>query len=269
MFFAIIVIVIAVDQFTKFLISGNLTVGQSIDLYGDILSFTSVRNTGAAYSILQDHTQILIYAVAVILAALLLYVLISWKGLSRLSRTAFALIIGGGAANLLDRYFLGYVVDFIDIKIIPVFNFADIAICTGCGLLILDVLIIEPIQRASKKHREKKAARAAENEAKAREEAMMKAEEEAKARAEADAKAEEEANAMAEAEARSKEKAKARAEARAEEDDTAGTEPGAAAGDASDPEPGSAAEEGIKTEGEAGSEAEELKSGGGEGEASV
>ena len=207
MFFAIIVIVIALDQFTKTLISSQLPVGQSIPLYKDLLYFTSVRNTGAAYNILQNHTQILTYAVMVILAVLLIYVLVSWKGLSKLSRTAFALILGGGAANLIDRYFLGYVVDFIDIKIIPVFNVADIFICIGCGLLILDVLIIEPIHNAAKKRKEKKAKKAAEAEAKAAEDARIKAEAEAKAKLEAEEKA------KAEAEAKAKEEAAAQASA--------------------------------------------------------
>jgi|GEM_PF-112296 len=189
MFFAIIVIIIAADQFTKYLISSSYAVGQSVPIYKDLIYFTSVRNTGAAYNILQDHTRILTYIVAGILAVILLYVLISWKGLSKTTRCAFAMILGGGLGNLIDRYFLGYVVDFIDIKIIPVFNVADIMICIGCGLLILDILIIEPIQSGIKKRREKKAKKQAEKEAKAAEEARIKAEAEAKVRLEAEEKA--------------------------------------------------------------------------------
>ncbi len=200
MFFAIIVIIIAADQFTKYLISANYAVGQSFPLYKDLVYMTSVRNTGAAYNILQDHTRILTYIVAGILAVILLYVLISWKGLSKTTRCAFAMILGGGFANLIDRYFLGYVVDFIDIKVIPVFNIADIFICVGCGLLVLDVLIIEPIQNGIKKSREKKAKKKAEKEAKAAEEAKLKAEAEAKAKLEAEEKAAAEVKAEPEAE---------------------------------------------------------------------
>ena len=201
MFFAIIVIIIAADQFTKYLISANYAVGQSFPLYKDLVYMTSVRNTGAAYNILQDHTRILTYIVAGILAVILLYVLISWKGLSKTTRCAFAMILGGGFANLIDRYFLGYVVDFIDIKVIPVFNIADIFICVGCGLLVLDVLIIEPIQNGIKKSKEKKAKKKAEKEAKAAEEAKLKAEAEAKAKLEAEEKARAEAEEKAKAEA--------------------------------------------------------------------
>ena len=189
MFFSIIVIIIAIDQLTKYLISSNFTVGQSIPFYKDLIYITSVRNTGAAYNILQDHTRILTYATMVILGVVLLYVLIAWKGLSKATRCAFAFILGGGIANLIDRYFLGYVVDFIDVKIIPVFNFADIMICIGCGLLVLDVLIIEPIQNAIKKSKEKKAKKLAEQEEKASGEAKNNSETEANAEAAAETEA--------------------------------------------------------------------------------
>ena len=57
---------------------------------------------------------------------------------------AIALITGGGTGNLIDRSIYGYVIDFIDFKIWnPIFNIADIAVCVGCGLLILYLLVID------------------------------------------------------------------------------------------------------------------------------
>jgi signal peptidase II len=57
--------------------------------------------------------------------------------------TAVSFICGGGLGNLIDRITAGYVVDIFDFRVFPVFNIADIFICVGCGLMILDVLILE------------------------------------------------------------------------------------------------------------------------------
>ena len=57
--------------------------------------------------------------------------------------TSVALIAGGGIGNLIDRALLGYVVDYLDFRVFPIFNLADICVCTGCGLLILYVLFID------------------------------------------------------------------------------------------------------------------------------
>ena len=61
--------------------------------------------------------------------------------------TALALIAGGGLGNLYDRLTLGYVVDFLDFRVWPIFNVADICVCFGCGLLVIYVLFLEPRQR--------------------------------------------------------------------------------------------------------------------------
>ena len=60
-----------------------------------------------------------------------------WFNIGKLGDFAFALILGGALGNLYDRLMLGYVIDFLNIQIIPVFNVADSAITIGAGLLIL------------------------------------------------------------------------------------------------------------------------------------
>lgn len=57
--------------------------------------------------------------------------------------TSLSLICGGGIGNLIDRISRGYVVDMFDFRIFPVFNVADIMICAGCGLLLLEILVLE------------------------------------------------------------------------------------------------------------------------------
>ena len=60
---------------------------------------------------------------------------------------AIAFICGGGLGNLIDRITQGYVVDLFDFRVFPVFNIADIFICVGCGLLLLDVFVTERKKR--------------------------------------------------------------------------------------------------------------------------
>ena len=99
---------------------------------------TNVRNTGAGFSILTDHTEFL-SAVSLLAVIALIYMLRKEK--SVLTRISYLMIIAGAIGNLIDRFRLGYVVDFLDFYIFgydfPVFNVADSFITIGCFLLIL------------------------------------------------------------------------------------------------------------------------------------
>jgi signal peptidase II len=64
-----------------------------------------------------------------------------------LMMTSVALIAGGGIGNLIDRIALGYVVDYLDFRVFPIFNLADIAVCVGCGLLVVYVLFFDGKQK--------------------------------------------------------------------------------------------------------------------------
>jgi signal peptidase II len=64
---------------------------------------------------------------------------------------SLSLIAAGGLGNLIDRALNGYVVDFLDFRIWPIFNVADISVCVGCGLLVLYVFFIEPKRSKSQK----------------------------------------------------------------------------------------------------------------------
>jgi signal peptidase II len=106
-----------------------------------VLDFRYVENTGAAFGILQDSTTFLIFVsfgVIVLLAA------VFWKLIlhSRLLAFAFGLQFGGAIGNLIDRIRLGYVVDFIDGPVFPVFNVADAGITVGVTLLAFVLLFL-------------------------------------------------------------------------------------------------------------------------------
>ena len=122
-FFLITFLIIVLDQITKFLLT-NVSFG--------IFNYTT--NTGAAFSLFQEYTNFLII-VSILVIVLILYYYKKypkyWLGLS--------FVLGGTLGNLIDRIFLGYVRDFIDFKVWPVFNIADSF--NVIGVLILVYLI--------------------------------------------------------------------------------------------------------------------------------
>ena len=158
---------IGLDQLTKLLIVSNMEQHQTFPIiaFGDthILNITYEKNTGAAFSILEGKRIFLVILTAVVLAGML-YLLLAGRVKRKPYIWCMSLILAGGAANLIDRVFRGYVVDFIDVNIInfAVFNFADICAVVGSvGLLLF--IIIDEIRDTKKKKAEKAAAENADN----------------------------------------------------------------------------------------------------------
>lgn len=132
-------VVVAVDQLTKAIVMRSMVPGQSIPIVRDVFHLTYVLNPGAAFGILSNQRMfLLVTGAALILATAYFYPLLkksdAWL---RLGATA---ILSGAVANLIDRVQTGFVVDFFDFRIWPVFNVADIAIVTGMGLMIYAIL---------------------------------------------------------------------------------------------------------------------------------
>lgn len=131
---------LAVDLYTKALAVSRLA-GNSFPVIDNILNFTYVENTGAAFGMLKNGNVFLIISTVIILAAVIVYLTIK-KPKAKAVKIASALIIGGALGNLYDRIFRGFVVDFIDIRFInyPIFNIADC--CVVCGAIIFAVWVI-------------------------------------------------------------------------------------------------------------------------------
>ncbi len=110
---------------------------QSIPVIKNIFHITLVFNRGAAFGILQKNSVFLIY-IGIIFILIFLFLIKHEKIKSRLFLIAAGLILGGALSNLGDRLFLGYVVDYIDLRIWPVFNLSDSCITVGAGLLLWD-----------------------------------------------------------------------------------------------------------------------------------
>lgn len=156
MYFIIIAAVVALDQFAKYLIRTNLDLNASIPLVDGIFHITYIHNYGAAFSIFQNKTGFLIAMQVIIVAAVLVYLIKRQKKEHGSLLLSISLIAAGGIGNLIDRAVNGYVVDYLDFRIWPIFNVADISICVGCGLLILYMFFIEPKRNRKKTSEEQK-----------------------------------------------------------------------------------------------------------------
>ena len=138
--------VFMVDQTTKAWAARKLHFGGDQSVIDNFLTFSYAQNTGVAFSMLDDHGdagRFGLSAVAGVAALLVLYYF--WRVPRSNDRLlgALALLLAGIVGNLIDRIRLGYVIDFIDVQLsswhYPTFNVADMAICIGAGLLILDL----------------------------------------------------------------------------------------------------------------------------------
>lgn len=152
----VLVLFVAIDQITKALVVSYLSVGDTGFSFSlgdfDVFSITHVRNKGAAWSILEGKTYLLI-AIAVIAIIIAFYFIVRGKIKSPVGIISLIMIISGGVGNLIDRVRLMEVVDFIKIDFIsfPVFNFADICVVVGAVIFCLWVVLSDiKIKRKSK-----------------------------------------------------------------------------------------------------------------------
>ena len=134
---------VIIDRIVKRLVVMNMEPWETIPIIEDVFHFTYVQNQGAAFSLWEQQWIILIgFPAAAVLTGFVL-MLVFRKTWSRCMMMSIAFICGGGLGNLIDRITIGYVVDLFDFRVFPVFNIADIFICVGCGLMILDVMLLE------------------------------------------------------------------------------------------------------------------------------
>jgi len=145
-FIIIIVFVCFLDQLTKFLVTKTLLLNQSQPIIKGVLHFTLIHNRGAAFGILKNQINLFIFTS--IAAIILIYFNLknSKNKEPSLYSASLSLILAGALGNLIDRLFLGYVVDFLDFRIWPVFNIADSAITIGAIFLGWSILKSKKVQ---------------------------------------------------------------------------------------------------------------------------
>ena len=132
------ILVFIIDQLVKHLVVSTMHLGQSLPVIKGIFHITYVLNPGAAFGMLEHQRWFFILvALAAVLLGAAFYKKLQQE--SFLMRSGAGLLLGGAVGNLADRIQSGLVVDFLDFRIWPVFNIADIAICAGAGFLIFDI----------------------------------------------------------------------------------------------------------------------------------
>lgn len=148
--YSIALAVVLLDQVTKFLIVNHLPVGSSVPIVGSVVYLTNVRNSGGAFGLFQSWGGLItMISIVVVLGIVILVGIIRVKRIPPVLGVALALQLGGASGNLIDRIRYNYVVDFIDLRVWPVFNIADSSITVGILLLAYHILLGDNKQKAA------------------------------------------------------------------------------------------------------------------------
>ncbi|WP_075182314.1 signal peptidase II [Pantoea sp. 1.19] len=140
----LVVVVLIIDLGSKAWVLSTFQLGESRPL-APFFNLFYARNYGAAFSFLADKggwQRWFFAAIAIAIVVVLLVMMYRAAATQKWSNIAWALIIGGALGNLFDRFWHGFVVDFIDFYVgnwhYPTFNIADTAICIGAAMIVLE-----------------------------------------------------------------------------------------------------------------------------------
>lgn len=153
----LVVLLVLIDQAIKYLVMSNIDFNETfytLNINGhDLFSITHVRNEGAAWSILEGKTVLLV-AIAAIAIFIVLFLIASGKFKLKFEVIMLSLIMAGGIGNLIDRIKYKEVIDYIRTDFIdfPIFNFADICVVVGAIGFCVTYLIVETINERKKKN---------------------------------------------------------------------------------------------------------------------
>ncbi|RJP29819.1 MAG: signal peptidase II [Candidatus Omnitrophota bacterium] len=140
MIFVIVFFILFIDRLTKILAVDNLVLNSPKPVINNFLYLTLIHNKGAAFGMLQNKLYIFIFSA--LLAVALIYSELRKRPRNEftLYKLSLIMILSGAIGNLIDRIYFGYVIDFIDFRVWPVFNIADSFISIGIVLLIVSMM---------------------------------------------------------------------------------------------------------------------------------
>lgn len=144
-------LIVGLDQWTKYLTVANIQLGETKEFISGFLSFTYIRNTGGAWSILEGK-MMFFYIMTVVVVAVLLYLLVKNIKSSKWFTVGLSLILAGALGNFIDRLRLGYVVDMFQTEFMnfPIFNVADMALVIGVACVFIYLILDERKEKKSK-----------------------------------------------------------------------------------------------------------------------
>ncbi len=141
----LLILLIAADQFTKYIAVLKLKNQPAFSIIDGVLEFNYLENRGAAFGMLQNQKVFFVF-VAVVFLGVIVYVLFRTPDEAKYTRLHILLIMiaGGAIGNMIDRLRLDYVVDFIYIVLInfPIFNIADMYVTFATAILVIQVLFV-------------------------------------------------------------------------------------------------------------------------------
>lgn len=150
-FYFIAVVVLILDQLTKYYFNTKFELHETVDVIAPVLNWTLAYNYGAAFSFLAQAGGWQKYFFALLGLAVAIFIISYLRQIpknAKLLAWGLALVLGGAIGNVIDRFIHGYVIDFIhvhyaDVWHYPIFNIADIGICIGMALVVIDMLFFE------------------------------------------------------------------------------------------------------------------------------
>jgi len=142
-YFAGLILITVFDQLTKLAAVKELMQIGTIPVLPDIFHLTYCENSGAGFGVFASYTKVLSVITLLIVAAAIIFVVMK-RPQNRLLMTALTFMTGGAIGNLVDRIRLGYVVDFLDFRLIhfPIFNIADCFVTVGAVIFAVYVIFL-------------------------------------------------------------------------------------------------------------------------------
>jgi|TARA_Y100000034_G_C6754665_1_gene335700 signal peptidase II len=123
-------IIVLIDQIAKFLIKTNFQLNQNLPIVKNFFHLRYIHNFGAGFGILQQQTWILIF-ISITVIGVIFYYLDRISDKEILPQIFVGFVLGGTIGNLIDRIAYGFVIDFLDFRVWPIFNFADSFVTIG------------------------------------------------------------------------------------------------------------------------------------------
>ena len=142
MSFLVLLVILAVllDQITKIIIISTVSPYNSIPIIQNIFHITYVQNSGTFFGLFKEGTKFFIFISVIAIFVITTFLLKNMSKLKLRQKLSLAFILSGAIGNLIDRLRLGYVVDFLDFRVWPVFNLADSFITIGAIMLIFSMM---------------------------------------------------------------------------------------------------------------------------------
>ncbi|HIB1795282.1 TPA: signal peptidase II [Enterococcus faecalis] len=150
-YFLISALLVGLDQWSKYLTVQNISLGETKEFIPGFLSLTHLRNTGAAWSLLEGK-MIFFYVITVIVSVMIIYLLIKNYKKSIWYSVGLSFVLAGAIGNFIDRVRLGYVVDMLqtDFMNFPIFNVADSTLVVGVICIFIYLILDEKAAKEGK-----------------------------------------------------------------------------------------------------------------------